>query len=80
MVIVLAIAPKVHGFKSGQCQWIFKGDKIPYHDFLRRGSIAVDPMSKEDTCRQNSRTFLAKFLPASLLDVSAATREENSGG
>jgi hypothetical protein len=26
---------------------------------------------KIDTCRPNSRTFLAKFLPASLLDVSA---------
>jgi hypothetical protein len=26
---------------------------------------------KKDTCRQNSLTFLAKFLPASLLGVSA---------
>jgi hypothetical protein len=29
MVIVLAIAPKVRGFKSGQGQWIFNGDKNP---------------------------------------------------
>jgi hypothetical protein len=35
---------------------------------------------KRDTCRQNSRTFLAKFLPGPLLDISAATRAENSGG
>jgi hypothetical protein len=28
---------------------------------------------------QNSQTFLAKFLPASLLGVSAATTAENSG-
>jgi hypothetical protein len=30
--------------------------------------------------RQNSRTFLAMFLPVSLLGVSAETRAENSGG
>jgi hypothetical protein len=31
-----------------------------------------DPFSmKRDTCRQNSRTFIFKFLPASLLGVSA---------
>jgi hypothetical protein len=35
-VIVLATTPKVRGFKSGRGQWIFKGDKIPLHDFLRR--------------------------------------------
>jgi len=27
-----------------------------------------------DTCEQNSPKFLAKFLPTSLLDVSAAAR------
>jgi hypothetical protein len=30
--------------------------------------------------RQYSRTFLAMFLPVSLLGVSAETRAENSGG
>jgi hypothetical protein len=28
VVIVLAIVPKVHGFKPGRGQWIFKNDKI----------------------------------------------------
>jgi hypothetical protein len=28
MVIVLAIGPKVRGFKPGLGQWIFKGEKI----------------------------------------------------
>jgi hypothetical protein len=37
MVNMLAIVPKVHGFKPGQGQWIFKGDKNPQHTFLRRG-------------------------------------------
>jgi hypothetical protein len=27
VVIVLAIGPKVHGFKPGRGQWIFEGDK-----------------------------------------------------
>jgi hypothetical protein len=44
MVIVLAIGPKVHGFKIGQERWISKGDKNPQHDFLRRGSKAVCPL------------------------------------
>jgi hypothetical protein len=35
---------------------------------------------KRDTCRQNSRIFLAKFIDASLLDVSAAIRAENADG
>jgi hypothetical protein len=32
---------------------------------------------KRYTCRHNSRTFLTKYLPTLLLDVSAATRAEN---
>jgi hypothetical protein len=36
-VIVLAIVLKVRGFKPGRKQLIFKGDKNPYFDFLRRG-------------------------------------------
>jgi hypothetical protein len=39
VVSVLATGPKVRG------RWIFKGDKNPEHNFLRRGSKAVGPMS-----------------------------------
>jgi len=35
---------------------------------------------KRDTYWQNSQTFLPKFLPPSLLGVSAATRAEDSSG
>jgi hypothetical protein len=35
---------------------------------------------KRDTCKQNSRTFLAKVFPVWILGVCAATRAENSGG
>jgi hypothetical protein len=35
---------------------------------------------KIDAFRKKSRTFLAKFLLASLQGVSDATRAENSGG
>jgi hypothetical protein len=74
VVIVFAIRPKVCKFKSCRGRWIFKGDKIAYHDFLRRGSKAGDPTSKilrnvkdpysnkSDICRQNSRTLLSNFL------------------
>jgi hypothetical protein len=37
---------RFEGFKPGQEQWIFKGYKSPYYDFLRRGKKAVGPMSK----------------------------------
>jgi hypothetical protein len=40
VVSVLAIGPKDRWFK-----WIFKSDKNPIFDFLRRGSKAVCPMS-----------------------------------
>jgi hypothetical protein len=29
VVIVLAIAPKLRGFKPGRRRWIFNGDKSP---------------------------------------------------
>jgi hypothetical protein len=45
MVIVLAIVPKVRGFKPDRGRWIFKGDKNPQHAFFRRGSKAVGPTS-----------------------------------
>jgi hypothetical protein len=45
VVIVLTILPKVRGLKPGQGRWIFKGDKNPQQDFLRRRSKAVGLMS-----------------------------------
>jgi hypothetical protein len=45
MVGVLAIGPKVRGFKPGRGRWIFKGDKNLQQAFLRRGSKAVGPIS-----------------------------------
>jgi hypothetical protein len=44
VVIVFAIGPKIR-----RGQWIFTGDKNPYHDFLRRRSKAVGPMSYDFT-------------------------------
>jgi hypothetical protein len=43
VVIVLATGPKVRGFKLGRGR-IFKDDKYPEHDFLRRGSKPVGLM------------------------------------
>jgi hypothetical protein len=34
VIIVLAIGPKVCGFKHGRGKWIFKGNKNPLHDFF----------------------------------------------
>jgi hypothetical protein len=45
VVSVLATGPKVRGFDPDRGRWIFKGDKIPEHHFLRRVSKAVGPMS-----------------------------------
>jgi hypothetical protein len=45
VVSVLATGPKVCGFDPNRSRWIFKGDKNPEHNFLRRGSKAVGPMS-----------------------------------
>jgi hypothetical protein len=36
MVIVLATAFKIRGFKPCRGQWIFKGDNNPSHDFFGR--------------------------------------------
>jgi hypothetical protein len=41
MVRVLAIRPKIRGFKTGRGD----GHKSPQHTFLRRGNKAGDPMS-----------------------------------
>jgi hypothetical protein len=45
MVIVFATELKVRGIKTGRGRWIFKGDKNPKNDFIRRGSKAIAPMS-----------------------------------
>jgi hypothetical protein len=42
---VLAIAPKISWFKPSRARRIFKGNKNPLHNFLRRGSNVVGPMS-----------------------------------
>jgi hypothetical protein len=47
VVSVLATGPKVRGFNPGRGRWIFKGDKNPQHNFLRRGSKAVSRHVKE---------------------------------
>jgi hypothetical protein len=44
MVSVLAFGPNVLEFKPGRGQYIFKGDKNPQHDFLQRGSEAINSM------------------------------------
>jgi hypothetical protein len=41
MVRVLAIRPKIRGFKTGRGD----GHKSPQNTFLRRGNKAGDPMS-----------------------------------
>jgi hypothetical protein len=44
VVIVLAIGPKVRGFKPGRGRLIFKRDKNPKRDYLRRERKAFGPM------------------------------------
>jgi hypothetical protein len=45
VVSVLAIGPKVRGFKLDHGRWIFKDDKNLQHAFLRWGSEFVGRMS-----------------------------------
>jgi hypothetical protein len=89
MVIVLAIGPKARGFKPGRQRWIFRAIKVrstipfgvevqpsvPCCKILRH----VKDTSRHhiDIDRQNSAPFLAQFVPASLLGVSAATKEKS---
>jgi hypothetical protein len=51
---------------------------VPRHKIL--GHVKNPLKYDRDIDRQNSRIFLAQFLPALLLGVSAASRAENSGG
>jgi hypothetical protein len=46
VVSVLSTGPKVHRFKPGQGQRIFKGNKNPQHTFLQRGSKLLAPCHK----------------------------------
>jgi hypothetical protein len=46
---VLANEPKVRGLKRGRGQYIFKVNKNPQHDLLRRRSKAVGPMLQDFT-------------------------------
>jgi hypothetical protein len=84
VVIVLAIRPKVCGLKPCRRQSIFKGDKNPYHDFLRRRNKAVGSISKDfygmlktpaeykgDTSQAKFTVISSQVSPASLHDVSA---------
>jgi hypothetical protein len=67
MVIVLAIGPRVCGFKQGRERWIFKGNKNSYHYFFKKGEVKPSVPCREilrhvkypfrydrDTDRQNS--------------------------
>jgi hypothetical protein len=58
VVSVLAIGPKVRGFKPERGRWIFKGDKNLQHAFLWRGSKAVGPMLQDFTACE---TFIASI-------------------
>jgi hypothetical protein len=51
VVSMLVSVLEVRGFKLDRGGWIFKGDKNPYHDFLRRGSKAVGPMLQDFSTR-----------------------------
>jgi hypothetical protein len=48
VVIVLAIGPKVLGFKSDRGRWISKGNKNSLHDFFG-GEFTLDTMSEDFT-------------------------------
>jgi hypothetical protein len=79
-VVLLDIGSKVRGFKPVRGRQILKAIKI-------RSTTSFRKKVKWSACwrtlsiikvilhRQNSRTFLAKLLSASLLDVSGANRE-----
>jgi hypothetical protein len=81
---MLATGPKVRGLKLGEDDGLLKAITIHSTTSFRGGVKPVVPCHKilwhvkrslqyeRDTCRQNSQTFLAKFLPALLLGVSAS--------
>jgi hypothetical protein len=83
VVTVLATKPRFAGSYLAEDDGFFKGDKIRSTTYFGgdvKPSVLCrkilrhvkDPYSmRSDTCRQNSRTFLAKFLSALLLGVSA---------
>jgi hypothetical protein len=80
VVILLDIGSKVRGFKPVRGRKILRAIKIRSTASFRKKvkwSACLRTLSiiKVILHRQNSRTFLAKLLPASLLDVSGANRE-----
>jgi hypothetical protein len=52
----LATGCKVRGFEAGRQRWIPKGDKNQKHDFLKKGSKAVGPVSKDFVACQRQIT------------------------
>jgi hypothetical protein len=68
LVTVPPIGTKVRGIIPGRGRCIFKGDKIPQHTFLRRGSKVVGPTSQDFTaCKKSLRSMnkdnsSAKFI------------------
>jgi hypothetical protein len=92
VVSVLASGPNGRGFKPGRGDGFLRVIKFrsttsfglevkpsaPCREIFRN---VEDPLRYDrETYLQTSRAFLVKFIPASLLGVSAATRAENSGG
>jgi hypothetical protein len=85
VVSVLAIGPKIRELKPGPERCIFKATEVrstasfgaelkpsfPRHKNLQHVKKSLRSIT-EILRLQNERTFLAKFLPASLLDVHAA--------
>jgi hypothetical protein len=69
LVIMLAIGPKVRGLKPGQGRWIFKGDKNPLYDLLRR---EVQPsVSCRNILRHVKDPYSMKeILEAKFMDIS----------
>jgi hypothetical protein len=87
MVTVLATLPKVRGFKPDWGRWIFKGEIIRSKTSFRGEVKPPEPCFKilrhvkdplrfdSHSYRQNTRTFLAKLLAASLLGICIIATE-----
>jgi hypothetical protein len=68
VVSVIATGPKVRGFNLDRGRWIFKGDKNPEHNFLRRGSKAVRHV--KGTYGHELKCFVSKIQRPFLTQVS----------
>jgi hypothetical protein len=85
MVIVLAIEPKVCGFRPHQERWILRVIKIRSMTSFGGEIKLLAPCCKtllyvKDLIGKIEWPFLVQFLPASLQGVSATTRTENCCG